>query len=345
MSTTINRKINHIFILLEKLANGLELYPQDERLQQEIFGEEDKPLKNSSKAHERSLRRYLEDIHQLYGHIVITEKRTKEFSDRKVTVYRVTKKEDISSILKFFLEQKSDLSWIVQMLHEQDPSLIHELENDTREAVENELKDDEEIFLFNSSPFEVFESPNMKKTFSNLKQAVKEHEYRDIQYKNFKNEELLYENAKCLKMIYTQNNWYIGIETNKEVFELLRIRFIKEVKYSKKVGYQKNVLLKYRNFFAYFQNAMSVINIAPQKAILSASPNIALYFEEDMKPFFKSQKFIEKLEDGSIKFSILFTKPLEILPFIKQWIPDISILEPQELKELLQKELSAMIQK
>lgn len=339
MSTAINRKINHIFILLEKLANGLELYPQDIQLQQELFGEEDKILKDSSKAHERSLRRYLEDIHQLYSHIIITEKRTKEFSDRKVAVYRVTSKKDISDVLKFFLEQKSDLSWVVQMLHEQDPSLIHELEKDTRKAMEQELKEDEDIFLFNSAPFEVFESDTMKKVFANLKQAVKNREYRNIKYKDFRGDEIFYKNVKCLKMIYTQNNWYAGIEREDEAFKLLRISFVQEVRYSKKIGYQKSVLSKYKEFFAYFQNAMSVAGVEPQKAILQVSPGIALYFEEDMKPFFKSQKFIKKLDDGSIVLSVQFTQPLEVLPFVKQWIPDIKIIEPKELKEIFQDEL------
>ncbi len=37
MATTVNQKINHIFSLLEKLANGEELYPQDTNLDDELF--------------------------------------------------------------------------------------------------------------------------------------------------------------------------------------------------------------------------------------------------------------------------------------------------------------------
>ena len=213
MATTVNQKINHIFSLLEKLANGQELYPQDVNLQEELF-DKNKELKNPSEANERSLRRYLEEIHQLYGHIVLTEKKIKEFADRKVTIYRVSDKKDVSSVLKFFLEEKSDLTWVIQMLHEQDPSLLHELESDTKKAIENELKDDEDIFLFSASPFEMLESQEQKKIFANLKRAVKSHEYRTISY--YYNKDVIFENVKCLKMIYAQNNWYVGVETETE---------------------------------------------------------------------------------------------------------------------------------
>jgi predicted DNA-binding transcriptional regulator YafY len=46
-----------------------------------------------------------------------------------------------------------------------------------------------------------------------------------------------------------------------------------------------------------------------------------------------SQKFKEKLDDGSIIFTLDYTQPLEILPFIQKWLPHLVILEPQELKE------------
>lgn len=340
MATTVNQKINHIFSLLEKLANGQELYPQDVNLQEELFGK-NKELKDAIKANERSLRRYLEEIHQLYGHIVLTEKKIKEFADRKVTVYRISEKKDVSSVLRFFLEEKSDLTWVIQMLNEQDPSLLHELESDTKKAIEDELRDDEDIFLFSSKPFEIFESKEQKKIFSNLKKAVKLHEYRKIYYRY--NEDIIYENVKCLKMIYAQNNWYIGIETEKEIFKLLRIHFIKEVNYSKKNSYQKNVLKKYHGYFQRFENAMSLATKNPNTAILRASSKIAMYFEEDMKPFFKSQKFIKKNNDGSVEFSVIYTQPLEILPFIKQWLPNMLVLSPKTLRNSLLNELQDSI--
>ena len=63
---------------------------------------------------------------------------------------------------------------------------------------------------------------------------------------------------------------------------------------------------------------------------------IKKYFKKNMKKFFPSQKFIEENEDG-IVFEISYTQPLEILPFIKRWLPNMEIIEPKELKEGLKK--------
>ena len=62
-----------------------------------------------------------------------------------------------------------------------------------------------------------------------------------------------------------------------------------------------------------------------------------------MKPFFKSQKFIQKNSDGSIEFYVSYTQTLEILPFIKQWSPSIQILEPKALIETYTEELEAAL--
>ena len=63
-----------------------------------------------------------------------------------------------------------------------------------------------------------------------------------------------------------------------------------------------------------------------------------------MKKFFPSQKFISEDENGVI-FTINYTQPLEILPFIKRWLPSMEILEPQELKDELKKDLEIALKK
>jgi predicted DNA-binding transcriptional regulator YafY len=61
-----------------------------------------------------------------------------------------------------------------------------------------------------------------------------------------------------------------------------------------------------------------------------------------MKKFFPSQQFIKK-ENDSVIFSVEYTQPLEILPFIKKWMPNLVILEPTELKEELKNEIQKML--
>ncbi len=340
MATTINKKINHIFLLLEKLASGQELYAQDEQLQDLLFGDNDNNLKDAKKANERSLRRYLDDIYTLYSDMIITEKKTKEFAERKVTVYRTTSKRDVSDVLKFFLEQKNDLTWVIQMLHEQDPSLLLELESSTKDTIESELKEDADIFLFKSKPFEILDEPDEQKIFASLKQAVKNHEYRNIYYKVGTPPFI---DVKCLKLVYSQNNWYVAIEIETGELRLVRIQFISHVTYSKKSNYQKSILEKYEDYFLNFQNPMTLSNVTQKKAIIKALPPIAKYFKEDMKPFFRSQKFIKINDDQSVEFSIDYTQPLEILPFIKEWLPNMQLIGPDSLKKRLKQDLEASI--
>ena len=179
MATTINKKINHIYILLERLAKGEELYAQDEELLDQLD------------VSERTLDRYLKDIYELYDKIVLTEKKKKEFTERKVTIYRVTdRQKDVSKILKFFIENSNDLGWVLQMIHENDPSFLKELDEGDRYDIEQNIKEDEGVFVFKSTPFESLDDPAHQSIFSQLKKAVKNHEYRTIVYQKNKMEEL-----------------------------------------------------------------------------------------------------------------------------------------------------------
>lgn len=333
-STTTEKKIIHIFSLMQKLHAGEELYPQSERLLDELG------------VNERTLRRYLEDIYRLYGHIIVSEKKQKYLNGKKILVYRTSNPEqDISKILRFFLEETNELSWILTLIEENNPSLFQKLSVPEKEAIEKSVTQDKEIFLFKSNPFENLQN-GQAKLFLGLKTAVKNREYRTIVY-HYEKVELL-ENVKCLKLVFTNNNWYIAVETALEELRLLRIAFIKEVRYAQKTTYQAHTLAKYRYYFETMQNAMSLQGVALKTAILKASPYVSRYFMSEMKPFFASQKFIETQNDGSIVFSVDYTQTLEILPFVKHWLPDLEILEPKELKDAyaqdLKKALSSIIE-
>ncbi|MCF6245433.1 MAG: WYL domain-containing protein [Sulfurovum sp.] len=337
MSTKINKKIKSIFLLMQRLAEGQELYSQDVMLQEEFF-------EKTGETAERGLRRYLEDIYNLYGHIVLIEKKKKELNDRKVNVYRVMDiKQDVNKIFKFFIENSDDLSWILQMIHENDPSFLKDMSSDEKTKIEKSLKKDEGIFVFKSNPFENLEDTNQKEIFKTLKKAVKNHEYRSIEYEKNKAETL--ENLKCLKLVYINNNWYLATENEEKAFRLLRLSFMKRVHYAKdKATFQLNRVEYYANFFLTVQNALTLANTPFKKATFKASPKIAIYFKESMKPFFPSQEFVSTEEDGSIVFTVEYTQSMEILPFVKQWQPDITIVSPDSLKKTLIKDLRRAVE-
>jgi predicted DNA-binding transcriptional regulator YafY len=333
MATTINKKINHMFLLMERLAEGEELYAQHEELL-EVLG-----------VSERTLDRYLKDIYENYEKILVIEKLKKEFSERKVTVYRVAaRKKDVSKVLRFFMENSNDLGWVLQMINENDPSFLKDLDEHERFELEHNIKEDEGIFLFRSTPFENLEDSDKKNIFSQLRKAVKNHEYRTLIYDKNGLETL--KDVKCLKLIYMNNNWYLAVENEDKLFRMLRLSFVKEVQYasSGKTTFQSSRVDVYNDYFSSLQNAMTLVGKHFEKAVLKVSPGVAIYFEEKMKPFFPSQEYMHTEEDGSIVFSIAYTQPLEILPFIKQWQPDICIVSPEKLKKQLVHELQQSLQ-
>jgi len=326
--STISNKVHHIYYLMGLLAQGEELYSQHSVLQEELSVDE------------RTLRRYLEDIHNLYSNIITTYKIKKEFTSRKVTVYKIASKKDISKILQFFLQHEDELGWILQMVYENDPTLLHEYSDESRELLQKNLQRDKNAYLFITSPFEDLHNKELKELLSKLKTAVINREYKDITYQYDKNEKL--KDVKCLKLLFINNNWYLSIETNEGLFRFLRVSFIKKVEYSKnKISFQKGVVEKYESFFTKVQNPFTLPREF-KKAILQASPKIARYFKEEMKPFFPTQEFVGQKEDGSIMFSIEYTQKMEILPFIKQWMPDIKIISPETLKEAFLQDMKQM---
>ena len=146
-------------------------------------------------------------------------------------------------------------------------------------------------------------------------------------------------------MIFIDNNWYVSIIDNDNKLRLVRISFIENITYaSKSESYQLSSVRDELEFIEHkLQNSMSLYNRDIKTAVLKALPSISRYFERDMKKFFPTQEFKEKSEDESVIFTIDYTQPMEILPFIQRWIPDIIIHEPQELKDFYIKKLKDAI--
>lgn len=321
----LNNKTLIIFEILKKLVKKREIYPSDAELLDE-FG-----------IQERTLRRYIEEIKILFPNSFIIENKLVKNAKRPMGVLRVSdKNKDIVIVLEYLLKNSDNLGWLITLLNENDPSLLNDLDKYEKE-VSKQLQEDSDIFLFKTNPLENLQDEPSKRYLSELRNAVANREYRDIKYKYIGEVENLTD-AKCLKIVFTDGNWYLAIEDANENFRLLRVAFIVSLTKSSK-NYQKKILSKYKTYFNKIQNAMSLPSNTPQRALLKASPKVAIYFHKGMKSFFPSQRFEKALEDGSVTFSIDFTQDIEILPFIKRWLPDIEILEPKSLRDKFKEDL------
>jgi len=312
----INKKANALFLLMERFLIQKEISAYDPNLLEEL------------KCSYRTLERYLNDIASLYSHIITIKKSRK----------KVWKLVNVSDIFKEFLKNREDIFRLFLMAQEFDNSILKELENGTLSKL---AQNDKSIFLFKNSIMETIKTDKEKSIFRNLKLAIANYEYRNITYTY--NDTTTEEDVKCLKLVFMDNNWYLALVDKEGILKFKRLSFIDNVEYSKKNNFSKKEILPYLDFLKKAQNSMSLYGVEPKKAVIKATPEISKYFKKDMKRFLSSQKFERECEDGGVIFTLEYTQELEILPFIQKWLPDLIILEPEELKEAYLEKLKKAI--
>jgi len=222
-----------------------------------------------------------------------------------------------------------DISWIFHMLQDGDPEVFKELEQFTKKT--------KHVFQFKNTPFEDTKTIEEKEIFKTLKRAVKNREYVKI---TFKGNDTPMDNLRCLKLIFMEGNWYLAYVNTSDKLRFGRVSFMHKVEYAtKRESFQSISVTKQMAFLKTIQNAMTLYDVPKKIARLKVNSYNAKYFTPEMKPFFSSQKFEKQLEDGSIIFTVEYTQIMEIMPFIQSWLPSISILEPDSLKEAYRQRL------
>ncbi len=306
MKLTKNQKYN---ILIEefKKRNKRTLDTSDEVLKERLGNPSTK-----------TIQRLIEEFMLEYQSIV-------EITGTKRKTYKLINPIDL--ITESF-EHFEDIGWLFNMAHDANPEIFKELEQYTQKS--------KQLYLFKSTPFEDLTSLEAKDSFRRLKRIIQSREYAKIK---FFNDEKIYDNLKCLKLVFMDNNWYVAF-IDKDKLQFGRISFIQRVDYGTKIGsFQPSTLLQQMHFLQNIQNSMTLYDEKKKIATIKATKKIAPYFENGMKTFLSTQKFKEKLGDGSIIFTLEYTQDIEILPFIQKWLPDLVILEPLELKDTYLKKL------
>ena len=84
-------------------------------------------------------------------------------------------------------------------------------------------------------------------------------------------------------------------------------------------------------------------NVEPYRVVLNISSDVAKYFKR--KPISKSQLTESVYKDGSMDISVEITNDMEIIPFVKYWIPHIKVLKPLSVKEAIKLDLEIYMKK
>ncbi len=271
----------------------------------------------------KQLGRLLSDLELEFDAIIKLE-------GKKRDTYKLIKPVDL--FVETF-EHTDNIDWFFHMAHDADPEIFKALESYTNK--------NKHVYKFLNKPFEDIEELKSKGILKKLEVAVKLGEYRKFKFAGLD----AIDNLKCLKLLFIDNNWYIATSGEDEKVWLSRVSFIEDVSYATNISkFQKSSVKKQMKFIDNnIQNSFTRYDLPVKTATIKATPEKAKYFDKQMKKFFSSQKFKEKLDDGSILFTLEYTQPLEILPFIQKWLPHLVILEPQELKEEYINNLNLML--
>ncbi len=193
-----------------------------------------------------------------------------------------------------------------------------------------------QIYFFMESPFEEFYKSNF---LPRIKKAIEHRKVVHITYEHA--HKYRYENAKPLRIVFAENNWYLAILSQESYdggFRLLRINFITSFEEtSKRFRTPKAVNRYFENFQSLFTNYESDFF----EVDVIVSKEVAHHFQ--VKKFLPSQKIVERLDDGSLKIRYRVNNEDEILLLAKRWLPDMKVLDlsiDAQLKELARRYLS-----
>lgn len=271
----------------------------------------------------KQLGRLLDDLESEFDAIIKLE-------GKKRATYKLIKPVDL--FVETF-EHTDNIDWFFHLAHDADPEIFKSLEGYTNK--------NKHVYKFLNKPFEDIEELKSNGILKKLEAAVKLGEYRKIKFAGLD----AIDNLRCLKLLFIDNNWYIATSGEDEKVWLSRVSFIEDVSYATNSNkFQKSSVKKQMEFIdKHIQNSLTRYDLPVQIATIKATADKAKYFEKGMKKFLSSQKFQEKLEDGSIIFTLEYTQSLEILPFIQKWLPHLVVLEPQELKDEYIDKLNRML--
>jgi len=273
----------------------------------------------------KQIGRLLADLESEFDAIVKLE-------GKKRATYKLIKPVDL--FVETF-EHTDNIDWFFHLAHDADPEIFQALESYTNK--------NKHVYKFINQPFEDMEKLKSNGILKKLEVAVRLREYRKIKFSGID----AIDNLKCLKLLFIDNNWYIATSGEDDNVYLSRVSFIEDVSYATNVNsFQKSSVKKQMKFIEnHIQNSLTRYDLPVKTATIKVTPEKAKYFEKGMKKFLSSQTFKEKLNDGSIIFTLEYTQGIEILPFIQKWLPHLVILEPQELKEEYKSNLQEILNK
>ena len=261
----------------------------------------------------RTIQRYKKEIEELFGI---------EFIKAERGCYAIPTDIDLESLL-LDAKEFDEFEKFIDVVAMTFPPFLKYFVPDS----DKHIKNNDEIYLIKHPPFEELKNFEYLKE---LKSAIADKHYIWIEYDA--DDSYFKGRVKPLKILFAENNWYLAVMSDDELnggFKFLRINFIKKL--IKKDDRYRKVDPQVEYFLENFQSLFSSFDGQPYEVQVKVMPNIARFFE--VKKYLKSQKVLQKFDDGSLLLSFMINNENEILLLAKRWFPDFMILSPKWLKE------------
>lgn len=280
-------------------------------------------LKDFSLLNDISLRtsqRYVEDLVEIFEENIIKEG------------------DFYSFISNHFLEKnmlsfdKKELEIFVDLFSLIDFEFVNKFDEKTTIFLKKIQKNYSHSYMIKQNAFENIFSK--KALVSDIKIAIKNKRYANIKY--FSDKEFVFEEAKILKIIFTDGNFYLATLTNDEInngFKFLRLNFVTDIELLKN-SFHRDIEAEF--FLKNFQTIFSNYKKESYEVVIEVDKSIKRFFKQ--KKFLSSQ-IILKEDEENLFVSYKITNDMEILPLVRKWLPLIKIISPNFTKEKFKKEL------
>ena len=140
---------------------------------------------------------------------------------------------------------------------------------------------------------------------------------------------------KPLKIANYEGFWYlIALDARNDILKKYYLKNIKNIQLS------DEIFISTAKLDRLLENSISIWfdqHIEPYRVVLNISADVAKYFKR--KPISKSQITEAVYEDGSMDVSVEITNDMEIIPFVKYWMPHIIVLKPARVDETIRKDI------
>ena len=140
---------------------------------------------------------------------------------------------------------------------------------------------------------------------------------------------------KPLKIANYEGFWYlIALDARNDILKKYYLKNIHQIKVLDETfeSAEKLDRLLDNSISVWFEQ-----NTEPYRVRLYISDVVAKYFKR--KPISKSQITESLHEDGSMVVSVEITHDMEIIPFVKYWMPHIIVLKPARVDEAIRKDI------